>query len=85
MSEFVWVLARKNKKSKYRLSKFSYMQKHFRRAMKGRLAWASFDLDRIAMFDSKSNAEDFLFDRWAKYPNELPNDIKPARRKWGSK
>lgn len=59
------------------------MAKRFSRAMGNRLAFAAATFDRLAIFKTKAEAEDFLFDRWAKYPKELPNKFEARRRMWG--
>jgi hypothetical protein len=57
---------------------FSYMSKRFSRC-KDYLAWATPFVERMAIFDSKKEAEDFLWHRWEKH-KDLSKKIKPVRR-----
>ena len=73
------VLALHHKNNKF-CGGFNYVSKRFSRN-KDYLAWATPFVDRMALFESKKEAEEFLWDRWQKHP-DLSKKIKPVRRKW---
>lgn len=80
MSDFVWVIARKHKKNIF--GKITFMNKRmYRNTRLKHIAYGASSIDNCAIFETKSDAENCLYNRYQKF-HSLPTDFFVSRRKW---